>query len=136
LKIADPTFLPAWQEQLLAECLRLLQDPQFAPVFGPGSRAEVSITGIVQGKEAPVTVSGQIDRLCVTEDQVLVVDYKTNRPPPASHEHVPLLYRRQMALYGALLRAIYPTRRVKCALLWTDTAHLMLLPDKSLQDLF
>jgi len=136
LKIADPTLLPAWQEQLLAECLRLLQDPQFAPVFGPGSRAEVSITGIVQGKEAPVTVSGQIDRLCVTEDQVLVVDYKTNRPPPASHEHVPLLYRRQMALYGALLRAIYPTRGVKCALLWTDTAHLMLLPDKSLQDLF
>src|SRR5437879_4124159 len=29
-------------------------------------------------------VNGQIDRIVVTDDSVLVVDYKTLRPPPAS----------------------------------------------------
>src|SRR6185369_4210722 len=75
-----------------------------------------------------VRVSGQIDRLAVTGDAVLIADFKTNRPPPASAEQTPRLYLVQMALYRAALAKIYPGKRIDCALIWTDGAKLMQLP--------
>ena len=75
------------QEEIKAETLRLLRHPDYAPLFAPGSRAEVSLAGYVGGQP----VSGQIDRLCVREDGVWIIDYKTNRPPPVKVEDVPPL---------------------------------------------
>ena len=60
--------------------LDLLARPDFAALFGPGSRAEQPICGVVGGRE----IVGQIDRLVVTADEVLVVDLKSNRLPPAA----------------------------------------------------
>ena len=42
------------------------------------------------------------------------------------------LYLRQMAAYRRLLRDIWPGRPVEAALLWTDGARLMPLPDSLL----
>ena len=74
-------------------------------------------------------MNGQVDRLAVTSDAVLVADYKTNRPPPARVEDVAPLYLRQMAAYRAVLRRIFAGRTVRCALVWTYAARLMPLPD-------
>ena len=70
--------------QALAEsALALIADPRFAPVFAPGSRAEVSIVGRLERPAGrPALVSGQIDRLVVTDSEVLIVDFKTNHAPP------------------------------------------------------
>jgi ATP-dependent helicase/nuclease subunit A len=70
-----------------------------------------------------------VDRLLVEPDRVLVLDYKTNRPPPQDVAAVAPLYLRQMAAYRALLRAAFPGRRVECALVWTYGARVMALPD-------
>jgi ATP-dependent helicase/nuclease subunit A len=70
-------------------------------------------------------LSGQIDRIVVTEDAVLVVDYKTLRPAPASEADIPALYLDQLGAYVAAIRAIYPGKRVRAALLWTDGPRLM-----------
>ena len=64
----------------------------------------------------------------VTPDRVLVLDYKTNRPPPAAPEQVAPLYLRQMAAYRAVLRQAFPGRAVDCVLVWTYGARLMPLP--------
>jgi ATP-dependent helicase/nuclease subunit A len=77
-------------------------------------------------------VSGQVDRLAVDGREVLIVDYKTNRPPPASPAGVPLAYRRQLALYRALLAEIYPSRPVRAFLLWTAAPLLMEIDAKTL----
>ena len=69
--------------------------------------------------------NGQVDRLAVTAREVLIVDYKTNRPPPVDAEGVALAYRRQLALYRALLGKIYPSHQVRAFLLWTATPRLM-----------
>jgi ATP-dependent helicase/nuclease subunit A len=97
----------------------------FAPLFGPGSRAEVRVAGEIVGAHGTNVLSGQIDRLVVTADDVLVLDYKTNRPPPATEDDVAEIYLRQMAAYRAVLRGIYPGRTIGCALLWTDGPRLM-----------
>jgi ATP-dependent helicase/nuclease subunit A len=77
-------------------------------------------------------VAGQVDRLAVTDDAVLVGDYKTLRPPPDDPADAPAAYLRQMALYRSLLREVYPDRPVTCALIWTDGPRLALLPDRLL----
>ena len=75
-----------------------------------------------------VIVSGQIDRLVVTAEAVLIADYKTNRGPPRTVEAAPQAYVEQLALYRALLSRIYPDRPVRAALVWTDVPDLMEIP--------
>jgi ATP-dependent helicase/nuclease subunit A len=112
-------------EAIADETLALLADPTSAPLFAPGSLAEVPLAGTVDGS----IVSGQVDRLTVTPGEVLVVDYKTNRSAPRTAAETPALYLKQMAQYRALLRSIYPGRTVRCYLLWTEGPLLVLLAD-------
>ena len=77
-------------------------------------------------------LGGAVDRLLISADRVLVVDYKTDRPPPSDPDRVARHYLRQMAAYRAVLRRIYPGRRVETALVWTDGPSLMHLPDRLL----
>ena len=69
-------------------------------------------------------LSGRIDRLVITPQRVLVIDYKSKRPAPDRAEDSAVAYQRQMAGYVALLRGIYPERKVEAALLWTDGPKL------------
>ena len=86
----------------------------------------------IAGRLGASVISGKIDRLAVTENDVLIIDYKTNRLAPATADDVPLIYRRQMAAYWAALRRIYPHHRVRAALLWTEGPALMELPEAML----
>jgi ATP-dependent helicase/nuclease subunit A len=123
------------ERQALAEStLTLIADERFAPVFAPGSRAEVSIVGRLERPGGrPVLVSGQIDRLVVTENEVLIVDFKTNHAPPGRPDEAPRGYVRQLALYRAVLAKLYPQRVVRTALLWTESAELMEISTPALE---
>ena len=115
---------------LLREVLLLIESRDFAALFAPGSRAEVPIVGklVVRGEDK--SVSGQVDRLAVTKDAVLIADFKTNRPAPRKIDEVPSGYVRQLALYRAVLMKLYPDRPVRAALIWTEVPDLMeLSPD-------
>ena len=118
----------AEQAEIAAEVLSVLAMPELAPLFGPDARAEVPLVGVV-GEQA---IFGQVDRLAVTPEAVLLLDYKTNRSPPSTPAEVPGTYLRQMAAYRALLEAIWPDRPVRCALLWTEGPRLMTLDDRAL----
>jgi ATP-dependent helicase/nuclease subunit A len=118
------------RETILEQTLSLLEDPRFAQLFLPGSRAEVAIVGRLHG--GALAVSGQVDRLAVTSDSVLIADYKTNRPAPRRLAEVPGAYVRQLALYRAVLAQLYPGKRIRAALVWTDVPDLMEISDASL----
>ena len=77
----------AQRGEMIAAAFSVLDDARFAPVFGPGSRAEVALTGALPGPSS-VAINGRIDRLVVTPDRVLVIDYKTNRPAPDALDRV------------------------------------------------
>src|SRR6266478_5445027 len=114
------------REALAEGVLALIADTRFAPVFAPHSRAEVSIVGRLERPGRPAAlVSGQIDRLVVTPDEVLIVDFKTNHAPPKLEAEAPLGYVRQLALYRAVLQKLYPRLPVRAALLWTEIPELM-----------
>lgn len=109
----------------------ILDEPRFSVLFGENSRAEVAITAHFP-ELGNARISGQIDRLAVSENSVLIADFKTNRDVPESAADAPKLYLAQMALYRAALRKIYSGKDVTCALIWTDSALLMPLPDELL----
>jgi ATP-dependent helicase/nuclease subunit A len=114
----------AQQKEIGAEVLQLLRRPDYAPIFSPLSRAEVPVAGYINGQR----LSGQIDRLCVTDDAVWIVDYKTNRPPPINTTDVSEAYIAQLQSYQNLMKAVYPNKPVRCFLLWTYAPLLMEIP--------
>ncbi|HEY1426839.1 MAG TPA: double-strand break repair helicase AddA [Caulobacteraceae bacterium] len=119
--------------EMAAAALAVLEDVRFAAVFGPGSRAEIALSGTAPGLPAGLAVSGRVDRLVVEPHRVLVADFKTNRPAPATVEAADPAYVAQMALYWALLGEVFPGRRVEAALIWTDGPKLMPIPENLLR---
>ena len=111
--------------ELAAEVLAVLDHPDLAPLFGPDSRAEVPLSGVV----GETVIGGLVDRLAVLPDRVLIADFKTNRRPPASPEETPVAYLRQMAAYRAVLAQVFPGREVRCTLIWTAAGRAMTLAD-------
>lgn len=121
LKNKAPELSEQHREKIYNEILSLLQNSEFNSVFGPNSKAEVPIMGEVDGK----IISGQIDRLVIEKDQIIVVDFKTNRNPAPTVDQVPDVYRSQLEAYKALLQKIYPQKNIKTFILWTNNANMM-----------
>jgi ATP-dependent helicase/nuclease subunit A len=115
--------------EMAVAALGVLNDARFADVFGPGSRAEVALTGAAARLPPGLAISGRVDRLLVEAGRVLVVDFKTNRPAPARVEDADPNYILQMAIYAAVLAEIYPGRTIEAALVWTDGPRLMPVPE-------
>jgi ATP-dependent helicase/nuclease subunit A len=113
------------RKKISEQVMLILEYPRFYELYRPGSRAEVPIVGRVVVGGKTVRVSGQIDRLAVTQTSVLIADFKTNRYPPRRIEGVPPSYVEQLALYRAVLLKLYPDRPVRAALIWTEVPDLM-----------
>ncbi len=120
---------PEQRREMALAALNVLHDPRFAEVFGEGSRAEAAVAGTAPDLPKGLAISGRVDRMIVRPDRVLVIDFKTNRPAPDRIDNADPAYITQMSLYAAVLRAIFPGRRVEAALVWTDGPKLMPVPD-------
>ena len=129
LKRVGRGWADAEKERLWLSVQTILHDPSFASLFSSGSRAEVTVMGQVNIGGVERAVSGRLDRLVVTADAVLIVDYKTNRPPPANQTEVPHSHIVQMALYRELLAPVYPGKVVRAALVYTEKPVLIQLDE-------
>lgn len=129
---------PAWgfseadRKATAAQVTAILKDPEFGALFGPNSRAEVSLTGLFEKGGRTEMMSGQIDRLVVDDKTVTIIDFKNSRKVPKTVDDVQHKYIVQMAAYRLALSQIYPDKEIKCALLWTRAAKLMPLPNDKL----
>lgn len=106
----------ALKESITAEINQLLGQPELAPLFGPDALIEVPVVGMVGDHP----VSGQIDRLYVGKNMIIVADFKTGSRPDTPE--LMRGYHRQLALYGALLGEIYPHYKQDLWLIWTRDA--------------
>ncbi|MGR3343497.1 MAG: double-strand break repair helicase AddA [Paracoccaceae bacterium] len=109
---------------LLSEATAVINSPELAHVFAHDVLAEVGISAELP-ELAGQRIHGTIDRLIVSADHVLTVDFKSNQVVPARPRDVPDGILRQMGAYLAALEQVYPDRQVDTAILWTRTAKLM-----------
>ncbi|KPL67372.1 ATP-dependent exonuclease [Erythrobacter sp. SG61-1L] len=118
------------REEMAVAALKVLDTPDWAEIFSLAALAEVPLAATVEGR----VVAGTADRLLITPNRVMVVDFKTAARPPRSLEDIPLTTLRQMSAYVAALEVIYPGREVGAAVLYTQTPQLFALPAELLAE--
>ena len=109
------------KQQIKQEVLALLDNPEFAEIFGENSRAEVPVIGESGGK----IISAQLDRLIILPQKIMILDFKTNRPAAKDLASTSPAYVKQLGIYAELLRKIYPDKPVETYILWTNETRLM-----------
>ncbi len=115
-------FSETMRGDMVAEAMKILNHPDFSSLFGPGSRAEVPLAA----KSGNSTLLRRIDRLVITDDEVHIIDFKTDSLPPDGEP--PAAYVRQMAMYRQLVAGLYPNRRIRASLLYTAGPMLYEMP--------
>ncbi|KAF0137903.1 MAG: UvrD/REP helicase [Xanthobacteraceae bacterium] len=115
--IADPIFA----DDALRQVRAILAHPDLAPLFAPDTLAEVAVTAPWQD----CILTGSIDRLVITPDRVLIVDYKSNALIPDQADAIPEGILRQLGAYAHMVGQVYPDHRVETAILWTRAPILM-----------
>ncbi len=111
-------------EELVATVLAVLDDPAFAAVFAAGALTEAPVAAVV----SEAVIAGSIDRLLVSETEVLAVDFKTGSRVPAGLDMVPPSHLAQMGAYAAALARVFPGRTVRAGLLYTAGPRLIEVP--------
>ena len=135
LEIANEFLVEAKLAQSAAnEALRVRRDLLLAHIFGPGSYGEVPVSGIVDWQGDKVELSARLDRVIVSETEVLIVEFKTDRVVPKAETAIPSGYVTQLALYRLAVARMFPGRAVNCAILWTAEPRLMHLTSKLVEE--
>lgn len=109
---------------IIDEAVKVLQKPDLSFLFGPDTFAEVSISALLPECDNRL-MNGIIDRLIIANDEIIIVDYKTNRHVPSIEDEVPEGLMRQMGAYASAITQMYPLQRVRPYILWTSTSELL-----------
>jgi ATP-dependent helicase/nuclease subunit A len=111
------------QQQVVTDALAVLAHPALEPLFGPEAKGEAPIAGQVTAPDGRIEiVVGQVDRMAVASDEVIVADFKTGAQ---AGRRLPESYLAQLALYRAVLAQAYPGRTIRPILVWTDGPELV-----------
>jgi ATP-dependent helicase/nuclease subunit A len=114
------------RQHLAGEVIKVIALPELAGLFGPASRAEVSIAGRITVGLRTIDVAGQVDRIGENQKEILVADYKTGAP--CAPDGIPAAYLAQIALYRAVLAPLWPDKTLRMLLIWTAGPHVVWLP--------
>jgi ATP-dependent helicase/nuclease subunit A len=113
---------------LVTEAIAVLDWPETGELFGPGSRGEVPILArIATAGGATIEIPGRIDRLVLTEEAVLIADFKTDARPPARAEDIPEPHLMQLALYRTVMERMF-AKPVRASLVYTAGPAIHRIP--------
>lgn len=130
----EPELKKPQRAEMLRAAMAILEDPQLSELFQPGGRAEAAVIGTSDKLPKGMIINGRVDRLVVTPDRVLVIDFKTDQPAPDDVKDVAPGYITQMAAYAAVLESAFPNREMVAVLCWTDGPRMMRIPPEMLSD--
>ncbi|TDQ62104.1 DNA helicase/exodeoxyribonuclease V subunit A [Maritalea mobilis] len=128
--IALPLILPVaphLHAEIIDKALTILDSEELAFLFDANSRAEVAIAANIDVDGAPARITGRIDRLVVTDNEILIVDFKSDQAVPENAAQLNAKYRQQLQLYARAMQENDPNRTLKTAILWTENAQFMLI---------
>ncbi len=90
---------------------------KYGYLFDLEGKSEITLSGTIDGKSVLV----RLDRLCITQDKAIIIDYKSHR-----NVSVSLLneIKKQMLIYKTLVQEIYPNKQVECVVIWVEDLTL------------
>ncbi len=89
-------------------------------LFDLEGKSEIPLSGTIDGK--PVLV--RLDRLCITEDKSIIIDYKSHHNVSISSSNE---IKKQMLIYKTLVQEVYPDKQVECVVIWMEDLTLQSL---------
>lgn len=127
----EPDTTASERREMLDVTMKTLSDPAFSAIFAPGGRNEAAVVGTLSSGQL---INGRVDRLIINDQEILIIDYKTDRPAPDNASGIGMAYIVQMAAYRAVLQQLYLDRTVRCALLYTDGPKLIELDARDMSE--
>ncbi len=107
--IEKEIFLDSSDKKLLLDqALNFLESDQFENLFSGKVECEVEVSDN--------KIIRRIDLLVERENEVLIIDYKSDEVLPGQ---VPQQYLNQLKNYEIAVQKIYPEKKISCAILWT-----------------
>lgn len=97
------SFSSEQSQAIINEVMQVLNTPQLAQLFGTGSRGEVALAGSVSIAGKKFDIHGQIDRLVVKPDEIILADFKTGKNVPEKPGDIAEDILAQLALYRHLV---------------------------------
>jgi len=120
LRARAPQLNEAARDKIAQSALGVIEAATLAPLFGAQSAAEVDVTARLATPRGELALAGRIDRLAEADEEVFIADYKTGRAP----RQLGFGHLRQLALYRAAIAALYPDKRPRCLLIFTEDARV------------
>jgi ATP-dependent helicase/nuclease subunit A len=90
---------------------------KFSIFFNSNSLAEVPI----YGKVDDFIVSGQIDRLVINNDKIIIIDYKNTNSIPTKISNN---YIEQLNFYKKIIKKIYTDKAIESYIIWTNFGEI------------
>ncbi len=101
------------EERMIPLIYETLADPDLRSLFFQDGRDALCKNELaIYFEDEKKDVSGQIDRLIMADDEILIIDYKTGTEKPE--------YQHQMRVYKKGLEGMYPDKRVRSILVYLE----------------
>ncbi len=72
-------------------------------------------------------ISGKIDLLVIKQDEIIIIDYKSNKINKEEINEIAKKYQNQLELYRVIIQEIYPDKKIKSAIIWTYLSEITFL---------
>ena len=98
--------------------------------------ANQKLTNLLKNKEVKVEVTlgqdlgtegtkiGRIDLMLIDANEVIIIDYKSDKHPPKNDKQIPENYQQQLLIYKSMAERIYPSKRIRTMIVWLQTGEL------------
>ncbi|WP_341818538.1 UvrD-helicase domain-containing protein [Wolbachia endosymbiont (group B) of Ennomos erosarius] len=90
---------------------------KYGYLFDLEGKSEITLSGTIDGESVLV----RLDRLCITQDKAIIIDYKSHRNVSVSSLNE---IKKQMLIYKTLVQEIYPNKQVECVVIWVEDLTL------------
>ncbi len=105
---------------ILKEVTEFVNSELFEKIFSDEIKCEMEVVGELNNKKILI----RIDLVKITENEVLIIDYKSDEILP---DLPPKEYLEQLSIYKNLLTKIFPEKKISCAILWVKFLELKIL---------
>ena len=112
-------------DECISEAQQLIANPSLQPVFRPAPNVSIFNECPIHFTHEETMIYGIIDRLLVSEDDALIIDYKSHtQATPENSAQLAQAYQHQMTLYAQGVAKAWPDKKIRAALLFTNCACL------------
>jgi ATP-dependent helicase/nuclease subunit A len=109
------------QDKIRSSVIKIINNKQFTTLLKGTIKTELALGEILEDK----TKIGRIDLVIWDNNNLIIIDYKSDSNPPTRREMVQINYINQLNFYRNVMQKLYQNYKVSCKILWLDNGNLM-----------